>query len=96
MTSHARSAMTPPRVPATLTGAARRSVASSVAVARAARARGRRAVLRCAPDGCPLRSLPLVAVALHCKRATAGGGRAQGACHARRLRAPASGSRCNP
>jgi len=55
----------------TLTGAPRRSVASTCAVARVARARSRRAVLRCAPDGCPLRSLSLVAGALHCKRATA-------------------------
>ncbi|SRR5579875_3002070 len=53
------------------TSASRRFVASSFAVARPARARGRRAVLRCAPDGCPLRSLPLVAGTLHCKRATA-------------------------
>jgi hypothetical protein len=68
---HARFAMTPPRVPATLTGAPRRSGASTFAVARATRARSRHAVLRCAPDGCPLRSLPLVAGALHCKRATA-------------------------
>jgi hypothetical protein len=71
--ARARCAMTPPRDPATLTGAARRSGASFSAVARAARARSRRAVLA-APsgsDGCPLRSLPLVAGALHCKRATA-------------------------
>src|SRR6266851_328016 len=67
----ARSAMTPPRVPATLTGAPRRSGASTCAVARAARALSRRAVLRCAPDGCPFRSLSLVAGALHCKRGTA-------------------------
>ncbi len=66
-----RCAMTPPRVPATLTGAPRRSGASTCAVACAARALSPRAVLRCAPDGCPLRSLPLVAGALHCKRATA-------------------------
>jgi hypothetical protein len=44
---------------------------STCAVAGAARALSRRAVLRCAPDGCPLRSLSLVAGALHCKRATA-------------------------
>jgi hypothetical protein len=69
--AHAHCAMTPPRDPAPLTGAARRSGASTSAVARAARARSRRAVLRCAPNGCPLRSLPLVAGALHCKRATA-------------------------
>src|SRR5216683_457958 len=71
--ARARCAMTPPRDPATLTGAARRSGASFSAVARTARARSRRAVLA-APsgsDGCPLRSLPLVAGALHCKRATA-------------------------
>jgi hypothetical protein len=53
------------------TSASRRFVARSFAVARPACARGHRAVLRCAPDGCPLRSLPLVAGALHCKRATA-------------------------
>ena len=63
--------MTPPRVPATLAGALRRSGASTFAVARAARARSHRAALRCALDGCPLRSPSLVAGALHCKRATA-------------------------
>ena len=63
--------MMPPRDPATLTSAARRSGASFSAVARAARARSRHAVLRSTPDGCPLRSLPLVAGAFHCKRATA-------------------------
>ena len=63
----ARSAMTPPGV----SGAPRRSGASVFAVARAARARGPRAVLRTAPAGCPLRSLSLAAGALHCKRATA-------------------------
>jgi hypothetical protein len=71
--ARARCAMTPPRDPATLTGAARRSGASFSAVARAARTRSRRAVLA-APsgsDGCPLRSLSLVAGSLHCKRATA-------------------------
>ncbi len=92
----ARFAMTPPRVPATLAGASRRSGASTFAVARAARARSRRTVLRCAPDGCPFRSPSLVAVALHCKRATAYADAPKGACHACRLRAPASRSRRNP
>src|SRR5229473_4795985 len=91
--------MTPPRDPATLTGAARRSGASFSAVARAARARSRRAVLA-APsgsDGCPFHSLPLVAGALHCKRATAEADAPRAAlvtlC---RLHTPAAGSRCNP
>ncbi len=97
--ARARCAMTPPRDPATLTGAARRSGASFSAVARAARARSRRAVLA-APsgsDGCPFHSLPLVAGALHCKRATAEADAPRAAlvtlC---RLHTPAAGSRCNP
>jgi hypothetical protein len=57
--------------PGNSASAARRSGAGFSAVARTARARSRHAVLRSTADGCPLRSLPLVAGAFHRKRATA-------------------------
>jgi hypothetical protein len=71
--AHVRSAMTPPRDPATLTGAAAAPAQASPQLPARRAARSRRAVLA-APsgsDGCPLHSLPLVAGALHCKLATA-------------------------
>jgi hypothetical protein len=88
---HARFAMTPPRVPATLTGAPRRS-GGCPRDARSQPSRG--PALRSGWLSAPFASIGGRRSPLQARHRLRG--RAQGACHARRLRAPASGSRRNP